>query len=242
MVGVRAVEVLPVVLDVADLRHVVDERLDALARPSGLLDDLVHGEGVAHAHAVGDVGGLLGEDREQAPVLGVGRGNLGDTHLLGDAVDHELGELHGLGAIGGVDLLSGHVRVHGLCGAVGLGRAELVVPLPELGMVGLLLAAGGLGAFEDLDDLRALVAGRVDDALRRPDDGLGPVLGRLSACLQALLLAQLDDVSGDLCHGASSPTVRRSRPLAQLINNFMVTKQCYRYDAIRSIQGAGNDL
>ncbi len=211
MVGVRAVEVLPVVLDVADLRHVVDERLDALARPAGLLDDLVHGEGVAHAHAVGDVGGLLGEDREEAPILGVCRGDLGDAHLLGDAVDHELGELHGLGALRRVDLLRGHVRVHGLGGAVGLGGTELVVPLPELRMVGLLLAAGRLGTVEDLDDLRALVAGRVDDALRRLDDGLGPVLGRLSACLQALLLAQLDDVSGGLCHAASSPIMLPAR-------------------------------
>ena len=67
-------------------------------------------------------------------------------------------------------------------------------------------------------------------------------LARITVTIPGDLLAQLDDVSGDLCHGASSPTVRRSRPLAQLINNFMVTKQCYRYDAIRSIQGAGNDL
>ena len=53
--------------------------------------------------------------------------------------------------------------------------------------------------------------GVIGDALRRLDDGLGPVLGRLSACLEALLLAQLDDVPGGLCHAASSPIMLPAR-------------------------------
>ena len=62
VVRVRAVEVLPVVLEVAFLGHEVHERLDLLERPLTSLGNLLHGHGMPNAHVVGDVGSFLGED------------------------------------------------------------------------------------------------------------------------------------------------------------------------------------
>ena len=175
VVRVRAVEVLPVVLEVALLGHEVHERLDLLERPLTSLGNLLHGHGMPNAHVVGDVGSFLGENRKQAPALWIGRRDLLDAELFRDAVDHHLRQLHRLGTCGGIDL-GRNVWVHGLVGAVGLGRTPYVVGLPKFRMLAFLFRLRAFRLVENLHDDVSLIALGIAMALAMFGFGCCPML------------------------------------------------------------------
>ena len=114
MVGVLAVQVLPVVLDEADEAHLVQHLLQLVRLHAGELLNLLEGLGLAHLHLHGHVGHLVGDKPRQPPVLRV---------LPGDAVElggHPVGD-HPAQLD---DLLPGLVRLGDLKGQPALVQGE----------------------------------------------------------------------------------------------------------------------
>ena len=88
MLGVFAVQVLPVVLDDARPCHLREELFERLALHFGELHQLLGRLGLAHAHFERDVDHLVGHHAGKAPVLGVVR-----RGLEADAVRDHTAEL-----------------------------------------------------------------------------------------------------------------------------------------------------
>ena len=95
MLGVLAVQVLPVVLDDACPRHLREELFERLALHFGELHQLLGRLGLAHAHFERDVDHLVGHHAGKAPVLGVVR-----RSLEADAVRDHTAELEDVFARG----------------------------------------------------------------------------------------------------------------------------------------------
>ena len=105
MVGVLAVQVLPVVLNEAHHAHLKQQLFQILRVLAGELGDLGQSLGLADLHFQGDLGHLVGDDALEAPVFRVLIGDL-PAHAVGDhlaqlqndlALGHILRDLVGIG-------------------------------------------------------------------------------------------------------------------------------------------------
>ena len=124
MVGVLAVQVLPVVLDEADEAHLVQHLLQPVRLHAGELLNLLEGLGLAHLHLHGYVGHLIGDKPRQPPVLRVLPGDA--MELGGHPVGNHPAQLD--------DLLPGLVRLGYVKRQLALiqgefGLAHIVSPL-----------------------------------------------------------------------------------------------------------------
>ena len=91
MVGIFAVQVLPVVFHQANIGHLLQQLLQLLFLHASQLDHLLQGFGLAYAHFQGDIRHLIGDQTGKAPILRVlprdtvklGRNPVGDLFAQG---------------------------------------------------------------------------------------------------------------------------------------------------------------